>query len=40
MNQEIRISKRKEKSMKFVQKENFEPKIKPKIENLEDELCQ
>ena len=36
MNQEIRISKRKEKSMKFVQKENFEPKI----ENLEDELCQ
>ena len=24
--------------MKFVQKENFEPKIKPMIENLPDEL--
>ena len=26
------------KNMKFVQKENFEPKIKPMIENLRDEL--
>ena len=28
------------KTMKFVQKENFEPKIKPMIENLRDELYQ
>ena len=26
--------------MKFVQKENFEPKIKPMIENLQDQLYQ
>ena len=26
--------------MKFVQKENFEPKMKPMIENLKDELYQ
>ena len=39
-NQEIRISKLKKKTMKFVQKENFEPKIKPMIENLRDELYQ
>ena len=26
--------------MKFVQKENFEPKIKPMIENLQNELYQ
>ena len=26
--------------MKFVQKENFEPKIKTMIENLQNELCQ
>ena len=26
------------KTMKFVQKENFQPKIKPMIENLQDEL--
>ena len=37
--QKIRISKPK-KTMKFVQKENFEPKIKPMIENLQDELYQ
>ena len=37
-NQEIRISKLKKKTMKFVQKENFEPKIKPMIENLRDEF--
>ena len=28
------------KTMKFVQKENFQPKIKPMIENLQDELYQ
>ena len=28
------------KNMKFVQKENFEPKIKPMIENLQDYLYQ
>ena len=28
------------KTMKFVQKENFEPKIKPMIENLQNELYQ
>ena len=28
----------KKKAMKFVQKENFEPKIKPKIETLWNEL--
>ena len=28
------------KAMKFIQKENFEPKIKPMIENLRDELYQ
>ena len=39
-NQEIRISKLKKKTMKFVSKENFEPKIKPMIENLRDELYQ
>ena len=26
------------KTMKFVQKENFEPKIKPMIENLQSKL--
>ena len=26
--------------MKFVQKEIFEPKIKPMIENLQNEICQ
>ena len=35
--QEIRILKPK-KTMTFAQKENFEPKIKPMIENLRDEL--
>ena len=38
--QEIRISKPKTKTMKFVQKENFEPKIKLMIENLQDKLYQ
>ena len=33
----IRISK---KAMKFVQKENFEPKIKPMIENLQNAIYQ
>ena len=28
------------KTMTFVQKENFQPKIKPMIENLQDELYQ
>ena len=28
------------KTMKFVQKENFEQNIKPMIENLQNELCQ
>ena len=28
------------KTMKFVQKENFEQKAKPMIENLQDELYQ
>ena len=36
--QEIRISKPKKKTMKFAQKENFEPKIKPMIENLRYKL--
>ena len=30
----------KKKTMKLVQKENFEPKIKPMIENLQNELYQ
>ena len=38
--QEIRISKPKKRLWKFVQKENFEPKIKPMIENLRVELYQ
>ena len=38
--QEIRISKPKKKTMTFVQKENFEPKMKPMIGNLRDELYQ
>ena len=38
--QEIRISKAKKRLWKFVQKENFEPKIKLMIENLRDELYQ
>ena len=37
---ETRISKPKKNTMKFVQKETFEPKIKPMIENLQDELYQ
>ena len=28
------------KTIKFVQKENFKPKIKPMIENLQNELYQ
>ena len=37
--QEIRISKpKKNKTMTCAQKENFEPKIKPMIENLQDEF--
>ena len=32
--------KKKKKTPKFVQKENFEPKIKPIIEKLQNELYQ
>ena len=35
-----RISKSKKKDLKFVQKVNFKPKIKPVIENLQNELDQ
>ena len=39
--QEIRISKPKKKNtMKSVQIENFEPKSKPMIENLQNQLYQ
>ena len=36
----IRISEPKKKTKKFVQKDNFEPKIKSMIENLQNELYQ
>ena len=36
----LEFQNQKKKTMKFVQKENFEPKIKAMIENLQDELYQ
>ena len=36
----LEFQNQKKKTMKFVQKENFEPKIKPMIENLQDQLYQ
>ena len=38
--QKIRIPKLKVKKLKFLQKENVKPKIKPLIENVQDELYQ
>ena len=37
---EYQNQKKKKKAMTFVQKESFEPKIKPMIENLRYELYQ
>ena len=36
----LEFQSQKKKTMKFVQKENFEPKIKSMIENLWDKLYQ